>query len=316
MTAQLSFGSTKDMIDRILSLCGVDTTNQTRRRDALNILNLRYTMILSGKKWRFLHRELHTDLVGPYEVGTISITHGSTAVTVGTGSPTFTSAMIGQKLYVPGAEAVHEIEDVPTSTTLTLKSEWTDETISSSAYKILTDTYEVDGDLARIEKANLGGSLGRGPEIYPSGLDLFRQEQRRGAYIVGVPRRITAYSKVDSGDANTIFEVWPAPDKDYTIMVDHGIAVTALEDSESDYMLIPNKYHHVLFYAAAADFATTQDNFTKANDYSGKFSAAYAKFCGDREMTDNRPKVERGNNYYERARLRFRRRGRPRVDLS
>lgn len=302
--SQQSFGSTATLIDRLCRASGESTTSTRARQQVLDYLNTRYYMILSGRHWRFLHQELYFDLKAPYSAGTVVATKGSTSV-VGTGT-TWTSDMADQKFRISGDDTVYEIESVGSATTLTLKSPYTDETSSGVSYKILFDTYTRDEEIDSIDNAYLGGIYGGSANIRLVGMEHFRQQQKSTSQLEGQPLYLTAYVVTESGDPNWTMEVFPAPEKAYTMLIHYNVSLTALTDETFNYPLIPNKYQHVLFYAVLADMLADQKERAASDSASKKFSVAYTKMCGDYEMTDPRARIRNQRPYLERARDRSR----------
>ena len=320
MTAQASFGSTADLIDKICRATVESTGSSFARQQVLDYLNMRYLMILSGKNWRFLREELYFDIREPYEVGTAVATQGSTLVT-GTGT-TWDSTMNGQKFQFPGDETVYEVDTVSSTTTLNLKSAYTDETkVDPTGYKIIFDTYvRIDEDIDAIHGAYLGGISGSQPNLRLVGLEHFRGKQKGTANITGQPYLITGYVQVENGEPDWVFELFPAPEKKNTVLIEYDKSVTQLQDKSSNYSLIPNKYQFVLFWAVVADMLADQKESNASASATRKFQAAYTKMCADYEMTDSRARFRNERPYFERARARSRyRRGksyRERVDLT
>lgn len=318
MTGQKSFGSTKDLIDKIARQTGESLNSTSARQRILDLLNMRYLMVLSGKKWRFLRGELYFDLTAPYTTGTATVSKGSTTVTgIGT---SWDSSMVGQKFLFPGDEAIYEVDSVVSGTELELKSNYTDESKSSANYKIIFDTYKREEDIDSINEAYLGGISGSSPTLQLVGLDYFREQQKSSSLLEGQPRMLTAYVENDLGDPDWVMELWPAPSRAHTLLIEYDQSVSELVDSEINYPVIPNKYQFVLFWAVVADVLADQKEMNGAQVAGSKFSAAYQKFCSDYEMTDSRPRVKHDKSYLEmpRSRSRFRhgRSGRQRITIT
>lgn len=301
---QETFGGVQQFITDICKVTGDDPNSASARDKVLTAINVRYPALLAGKSWRFLQKELYIELKMPYETGTVSINQGSSTVTgVGTA---FDASMVNQKFVIRGLDAVYEVESVTNATELQLKGVFTDEDVSAVNFTIFFDTYSREENIDELLRADLGGVSGRNPSLRLVGLDHFRQVQKNSRFREGPPEYITGYVDIEDADPDWSFEVTPAPDKAYSLLLTYNLFVSAVTDDANSFFLLPNKYRHVLFYAVAADVSTEQENTTRAADFTKKFQSAYMKMTADYYLTDKRTRFRNEKPYFERSRNRSR----------
>lgn len=308
------FGDVKELINRAMIATGLAVDDTDGRELALALLNMRYNLCLSGKNWKFLQRSTAIDLFGPYEVGTVRLTSDSDKVSESidpsavppTMPLTFDQTMVGQTFIGKGddEESSYEVDKIITPKKIQLSSKFAGSDANYSSYKILKDHYWLETKVGKIRSALLGGSYGRNPELILIGRQELRQLQKRQSFQESIPQYLCTNEYEDNGSGKREIIVWPAPDKRYTLEIDYDVRITALEDVEGCYTLLPEDYNSVLFYALAADLYENQNNPTAADRMQAKYNEAFRKMAGDYEMTDNKAKIMMKTKYYQKPRLR------------
>lgn len=109
-------------------------------------VNQRWKEVANHNTLRELRRTGELNTQGVYSTGTVSVTRGSHTVS-GTGTG-WTNALIGQ--YFRTRAVWHRIIAVPSATTLTLASEFSDVTVSDGGYKIAQREYRLAPNIRKL----------------------------------------------------------------------------------------------------------------------------------------------------------------------
>jgi hypothetical protein len=309
------FGDAKAIIDRAMRATGLAIDDLDSRELAIDLLNMRYNHCLSGKNWKFLQRTMAIDLFGPYSTGTIKLTQNSDKVSESidpTAVPptqplTFNQTLVGQTFIAKGEggeSSSYEVDKIITPKQIQLSSKYAGDDANFTSYKILKDHYWLEAKVGKIRSALLGGSYGRNPELILIGRQELRQLQKRQSFQESIPQYLCTNEYEDNGSGRREVIIWPAPDKRYTLEIDYDVRITALEDVEGCYTLLPEEYNSVLFYALCADLYENQNNPSAADRMQAKYMEAFKKMAGDYEMTDNKARIMMKTKYYQKPRLR------------
>lgn len=286
--------STKDLIDAILRHTGHSNpdTETNKRAAVLGFLNNRYATVTTKRQWDWLYQSVDINFKAPYETGTLSLTQNSESVTgVGT---VWSSNVVPNNYLVPtGRNERYLIETVDSQTTLTLQGQYAGDTATDVAYKIVKPVVELPSDCEHVQGIVLGESLGK---LVPLGLQEMRRKQAHDLSRVGVPVYFTEVGR-RAEDGVRHIEIWPAPDKDYVAQLNYGVNIMALEDSASNYPLIPDRHRVVLYYGGLADmymFLRDPTNFQLAQ---ANHLAALQNMFNDTQITDSRLILQPARNY-------------------
>jgi hypothetical protein len=106
-------------------------------------INSAYEKILAARRWRKLNVDSTLTVLAPVRDGTVTITQGSTAVTLA--GATWAQAVDGRKFRIAG-QSVWYIMTWLTATTGTLDREFEDEDQAAAGYELFQDEYELPDD--------------------------------------------------------------------------------------------------------------------------------------------------------------------------
>lgn len=285
--------STKTLIDKILRFTNhKDPSVETARRlVVLDCLQNVYARVTGQKNWDWLYQTVDFNFEAPYETGTVALTQGSESV-VGTGT-VFSANVIPNNVFVPGGRSEsYVISSVESATGITLEGEYAGATALESSYKVIKPMYRLPADCEQIQSIVLDGY----GEMVPVGTQEFRRIQARDVTATGMPRWYTDVGRRATDGVRTI-EVYPAPDKKYIAQLNYGVNIIALQDSETNYPLIPDRHRVVLYHGALSQFAgflRDQSLMTKADK---DYETAYFEMKSDNKLTDSRLILTPARNY-------------------
>ena len=296
--------TTEGLIDAVLRDTGhSNPSSETNKRLAvLGFLNNRYAQVSTKRHWNWLYQTTDFLLKGPYQTGTIDVTNRSSTVT-GNGTNFSANLVPNNVLVVGGRSDRYVIESVEAADSLTLEGEYAGDDATASSYMALKPIYTAPSDLEAIQSIVLGDNLG---ELVPLGTQEFRRKQSRDLTLTGVPGWFTEVGR-RSQDGVRTFEVWPAPDKDYACQINYGVNIQKLEDSDSNFPLIPDRYRVVLYYGAMAEMYLFQRNPESSLLMEKKFEQLFMGMLGDGQLTDSKLILNprRGRTGQKRGRYAF-----------
>lgn len=295
--------SVEEIITDVLKAGGINSTDTDYRERALIFLNAVYRTVLKGRHWKFLQRELFLDLKAPYSTGTVDIAVGEYLVECADAPPTlqWDASMIGQ-LFIPSGAVMtqHRVREVPTGTTLNLFAQYAeDEDAEGLSYEILFDRVTLEAGVQAIRSLSVSG----GGEIKPTGRQEFYNMKAANPGLKGSPRFYTLV-EANAQSGYWTLEVFPAPDKRYTLHADVSLRVTELLDEDTCYSLVPPEHKDVLYYNLLSEIYRYQENPAMVEYTSKKAAMAWSTFASDHEMTDSVARIQSGGDYHGRIRRR------------
>lgn len=294
----------KVLIDDCLRAGGILTTDTKYRQRALTFATYVQMKALKGRHWKFLNAELAFDTDAPYETGTVKLVQNSNEVIEEEIPPAikeiqWNSTHKGSKFCPTGRDVeYYRILEVPDSKILTLDGDYVgDSTTTPASYKILKDRYVLDVKVDKIGSVMVSG-IG---EIKPIGLQKFRNMESYNPCLTGFPEYYTVVeTEPDSGQIT--LELYPAPEKKYSVRVEYKQRITTPEDSESCYSAIPPHHMDVLFYGVMAEIYRYQNNTAMAQEMSREYISAWTKFASDQDLVDPLARVQHQRHYFHRYR--------------
>lgn len=299
--------SVKRLIDNCLIATNINTDETLYRERVLTFLNFLYLQKIAGRHWKFQHRELFLQTKAPYIAGTVALNQGNDIVEedvdVGNGATAATawnSSMVGQ-MFAPtqGDQDFYRILKVETAKKLQLESPFSGESATFSAYRILFDRLTLEAAVQGLVSVAI---VGRG-EIKMVGRQEFFYKKHMDPDREGVPQICTLINQEEDSGQWTL-ELYPAPDKRYTVHIQFMLRAVALEDSETSFTMIPPEYAHVLYTAAVAEIYRLQENPAMLADARREATMAWNTFASDQEMTDSVARIQPGRSYFNRLRHR------------
>lgn len=222
----------------------------------------RYTAILEKLDWQRSEIQGVLQTVAPYEVGTVSLTNGSSAVT-GTGT-TFTSAMTGRQFCVAGRSEVYEFTYV-SGTTGTLDRTYEGDTNAEAAYSIEQAVYTMPSE-ARLVNA-----------IIPFDMDKPLDRKSRGEVTAriaatGTPQEWALYMDTTGNLLQVI--LWPTPDEVTSFRLSY--AIEAATWSSASPTRLPWVRPTAIVEGVLANSARHKDNPVAAEAHERQFEHAVA----------------------------------------
>lgn len=277
--------TTKSLIDAVLRDTGhANPSTETNRRIAvLGFLNNRYATVTTKRSWDWLFQTIDFQFDAPYETGTIDVTSRSETVN---GNSTFWNSNVvpNNVLTINGKDDRFIIEDISSNVILTLEGEYVGDTESALGYKIIKPIYTAPSNCEHLQSVILHGS---NIELLPKGTQEFRRIQANNPTLTGIPRFFTEVGR-RSQDGIRTFEVYPAPDMDYSVQLNYGVNIQKLQDEDGNYPLIPDRHRVVLYYGAMAEMYMFQRDPESAAMFEKKFERALLDMQGDSQLTDSK----------------------------
>jgi hypothetical protein len=278
--------STGSMIDAVLRNTGhANPASETNKRLAvLSFINNCYSFVSTKRPWDWLYNVVDTLFEGYYSEGTVSIDNRSQIVT-GVGTNFSSNALPNNFLTVQPRSDRYVIDSIQSDTQLTLQGQFAgDDLTPSSGYQIIKPVYTAPGDCEQIIGIVLGDDLGK---LVPMGIQEFRRKQARDLTYVGIPRWYTDVGR-RAVDGVRTYEIYPAPDRDYTASLNYGVNIQVLSDSYSNYCLIPDRHRVVLYYGAMAEMYMFLRDAQGAALFDQQYKMALMNMQGDTKLTDSK----------------------------
>jgi hypothetical protein len=290
------------LITDCLNSTNIAPTNTLYRERALAFANYVYLRLLQGKHWSFTNREQTFELTQPYATGTVKLTQDSSIVeedvdTVNGAVPvlSWNSKILGQ-LFTSGSHT-YRILKTETVKKMVLAADYTGETASYQPYKILFDRYKATAHVQDIKSLTLH-MFG---EIALVNLQRFREKKESNPTLTGIPRWATVtHIEADSGQIQ--IEVYPAPDKRYTVTLEYSERPLRLADDGKCYPLIPPEHMPALYYGVLEQIYILQNNGAMAQAAGKHAFQAALKMAADHEVTDPVARIQHGRRYFNRER--------------
>ena len=277
--------NTSSMIDAVLRATNHSnpSTETNKRALVLSFINNRYATVTTKRHWDWLFQTVDVLFKAPYETGTVSIDNRSQTVT-GSGTQ-FSANVVPNNFLTVGARSDrYAISDVNSPTELELEGQYAGDDVTAATFKIIKPIYTAPSDLETIQSIVLGDSLG---ELVPIGTQEMNRKRQYDLTATGIPRWFTEIGR-RSQDGVRTFEIYPAPDKDYTAQLSYGVNIEKLEDSTSNYPLIPDRHRVVLYYGALAEMLLFMKDEVGASLVEKKFQETLINMQGDAKLTDSK----------------------------
>jgi hypothetical protein len=285
----------KTLIDDALATTGIGTNDLRYRDTALRLANQTYLSILKGKHWSFLNKELFIDTRAPFETGTIDVTAGSHSVSETSAAQIFNVTLLGSLFTVTGRDEYYRVADLPTSSEMTISPQYAGDTATDTTYRLLFDRILLDSKVQDLKSLVITGHR----EIKAVGLQQFREMKSRNATLTGPPQWFTIVEQ-NPQDGSMTVELYPAPDKAYSVHIEYTERPLRLEDSETCYMVIPPEHYDVILLALRAKIYQDQNNVQMFQAVQSEAGAALLRMQSDMEVTDSVAMFKHKRNYFNR----------------
>lgn len=291
--------TTASLIDSVLRDTGHSSPSAetTKRTVVLGFINNTYARVTTSKHWDWLFSDTDMNFETPYETGTIAVTSGSATIT---GTGTNWSALTIPHWKVIIKDEIYAISSVNSPTSITLESEYAQDTASGLSYKIVKSIYQLPADCEHAQSI----VVDRVGEMVPMGVQEFRRKTQYDPVQVGSPRFFTEVGR-RSEDGLRYIEVYPSPDQKYQAHMDYGVNIMKLTDSATSYPLIPDRYRVVLYYGALAEMYRYLRDAASEATAKADFNRVWLSMQGDQQMTDSKLILARAKTPSRRRRHRL-----------
>jgi hypothetical protein len=288
------FYNVAEIIDNVLYATGHSTpANETTKRAALlTFVNNTYQRVCMGQFWRWMHAAYDFNLKAPYSTGTVNCTLDDATVT---GNSTLWTANIAAKdiFYATSSSTVYHVSEVTTNTSLELETRFCEDTDTALSYVIARNQYKLPKETDNIKSLVVDSRY----KVRLVGTDDFSLIKSKDPTRSGPPQVATLIRR-DTDDDFVYMEVYPYPDKAYQCHIEYTVRILRLDDEETCYPIIPDRYRAVLFYGALSEFCgTILKDPTRAALAKADFESMWLAMKNDKQITDQMPVMMPARNY-------------------
>lgn len=290
------FYSTKTLIDAVLQNTGHSRpeVELAKRAAILNFLNNRYSIISTTQSWDWLYQEVDYLFKGPYQEGTINVTESQQDIT-GNGTSWSTNLDPYNTISIPSRNETYLISTVNSNVGITLEGQYAGPDATGLGYQAIKSIYRMPADLENVQSIQVD-NVG---ELVPMGRQEFTRLKRSIPGQVNMPRCFTEIFRRAEDNVRYI-EIYPAPDKNYTVRLHYGVNIVKLVDAEDSYPLVPDRHRAVLYYGALADMYGYLRDFNMNQSAEVNFNQALLNMRNDTRITDSRIQFAQKRNYRNR----------------
>lgn len=289
----------KLLIDDALATTGIGSNDLRYRDTALRFANQIYLTILKGRHWKFMNKELFVETKAPVQTGSVDVVQGSHRVESFNDQAIWNSNILGGLFQVDGLEDFYRISKVESAAKLQITPGYVRDSAEDQSYTIAFDRIKLDAKVQDVRSVAITGYR----EIKPMGLQQFRAMKSQRAGLTGPPEWYTI-SEQNPQDGSMVLELYPCPEKLYSVHIEYTERPIRLEDSESCYMVIPPEHYDVILLGLQAKIYKDQNNMVAFKETNTEAAQAWIRMVGDQELTDSRAKIMHARNYFHRHRKR------------
>ena len=175
-----------------------------------SLINERYRRALRRLDWQRLRVQAVLQTAAAYNTGTVTVTHGSTAVILADGI--WAAAMTGRAIRIAERDEYYQFTRL-TDTTGTLDRPYEGEDNLAAGYSIWQHVYPLPGDVARLLTMRVFGSDQDLDQVSQESLD----EQDATRSDLGTPERYALHMDDLSTPPRQQVELHPGPDEELSI---------------------------------------------------------------------------------------------------
>lgn len=273
----------------------IPTSNTTELAKIKAIVNQVYRDILFHEDWYWLVKRTVINTASAFDHGTITIVSGSTEFTL-SNVATSLGSFVGRKLLLPTAGpdslAVYRIAthtaDLATGN---LDSEFTQDSVTSTAFHVYKDEYDLPTDfLSFVDMQRFGFPLAA-KSVGP-----FDMLQMKGSDTrVGRPQRYTVNDFDTTGDPTTQRQLWVHPYPDHTYRMEIYYRRQAADMSgDSDVPAMPNEFRDILVDGALAiAYPAMLADESRGQMFRQRYEQGLARMAAqNREKTGQKPSIQ------------------------
>lgn len=289
----------QQLITDALMTTGIGSQDTRYRATALAFANQVYLTILKGRHWKFMNKELFVETKAPFTSGSVNVTAGSHLVEAYNGQLLFNTNILGGLFQVTGFEDYYRAFKTEKPTEFEITPGYARDTATDQSYQILFDRIKLDSKIQDLKSMTITSDR----EIKPLGLQQFRTMKSNRPGLIGTPEWYTIVEQ-NPQDGSMVVEMYPSPDRLYSVHMEYTERPLRLEDSETCFMVIPSEHYDVILLALRAKIYQDQNNMQAYKDTTSEAASAWLRMVGDQELTDSRARFIHGRNYFHRYRNR------------
>ena len=322
MSATTQYTDFSDLYTGLQNAVRVQTGVTATENQAKRYINIGLQDMHLGFQERYPWAERSAILITQpkYATGTVAISKGGVSVT-GTSTAWATAndfsvnnARIGGKIVIDGGFQAYEVTAVGSDTTMTIGSQFTEDTVTAATYVYFEDEYDLASDFGRpVDARQLSEAL----RIDLVSRTEFRQRYARNN-IVGVPTVGCIHNKVPSGSTALTRRVQLHKPPEKAISITYSYITTNLVISsagaaqvsfsaDADEPLVPLQYRHAIFFHALYHWYRDKKDDTRSAEAKAEYTDIMVRLTSDNEIGDVRPRlIPRISHYSRNARSPYR----------
>lgn len=303
MAQQLSnFGDIISAVREELGIQSGDTNATNKIKRYINMVYL--NEIVPHKRWKWLYKSTQITHKAYHSVGTVSVTNGSTSVTLNTAPNATLGSFVNYKFSVDGDQEVYTIEThTAAGTAITLSHEYAGSTNGTANFKIWREDLPLPTDCE--ETVEVWHAKYQNP-LKAVGRQKLREYQTNEPKREGFPLYTSTIDYYDPTPADRESEsdryrqlrIYPSvTDTPVVINVDYLQEVSAL-DADSDEPVLPKSDWIVLLHGAAAyAWRGIHRDLETSNTRYAEYIRKLDRMAGETEDGFDAPSVAPRSNY-------------------
>lgn len=267
----------------------------------LRLINENYVDISQLHRWRWLQSSSSTVAPKIYKTGSVTIANAAATV-VGSASVSFTASMVGRKLRLDEGNETYTIASRVSATRITLTASYRGAAVSSGAFRIYQDQYNMASDCEEVMDIYHYDPLLRRARIMEPMDNRMMINYQLGSNLIELKGHHWTHGNPTSSGTRTVI-VWPPgdADNDFRLRVEYIKRVTSLSAS-TDQPLMPITYRSAIMWGAVADLFMREGMEERMKWAEQKKNAKIFEMKQDGEITDRRPRLMFAHNH-RRTRL-------------
>lgn len=259
-----------DLRDRVMNALRIPTSDSTQATRVGDLINTVYRDIGAKYRWWWWRQAREViNTATPFVSGTMSATHGSTAITFSAAPPSEFGSFLNRSIRITAqatdSGAVFRVAVHATGTaTASLDAPYTNVSTGSAAFTVNADRYDLAADCSSVRFVQ---RFGYRQPLEPTSPE--EMEQLKAFDVTeGKPHTWSVFEFRTSGDPTTRRQVvvHPYPDAAYRLVVFYERTLNT-ELSGTTRSLIPDDYAEILFYGALAEGYPIFLNDTERGQY-------------------------------------------------
>jgi hypothetical protein len=300
-----TFGDIYDAIREQLGVQAADTNAVNKIKRAVNMYYL--NEVVSFKRWTWLQKNIQIVHGAYYNVDTVSVTPGGTAITFNTSPNSTLGSFTGYKFSVDNSNRVYQIAThVAGSASAVLTSPFQENINATAKYKVWRD--RVDLPTNAKETIQITHAEQREP-LTALGSQAFRKREAEGPkrenfpFVYNTDTFFDPSGSISEDDRYRQVRLYPSiTTSPITLSIDYIEEAVPLVD-DADEPIIPLEDRIVLYYGAGAmAWSVLQRNEEMHDKWMMKANAKLSRMAGDRDDGFDTPKITPDSSYIQSQR--------------